>query len=171
MATKTSLIIKSVNDNNDVVQKAITSVNPGASNVAMKTFAEKVAGLSNHTVKGAIRVDQTDVSDVAKETPELLCMPTCSYMLLADSDTNRIDLSYPGAARPVKLTGHVPASYGLIERQGKSLLFDRDSEDEGESVSDPVLTITLPETDSYNEASIGLYWTSSGNYKAINQEV
>lgn len=174
LADKTSLIINAVNDNGDKVSKAITSINPNASPMALKNFAQKLSGLTNDTFTDATRVEQVNVTGAKKVTPTIFVSAGgCNTA----PETYSLTLDYPGPARAVKLTGKAP-NWLNISRDGKTLTFEQD-EFSSIAKTDGVInaaetTITLPENDYYNAASVKFVWASNvraNMFSNINKEV
>ena len=60
---KSSLIIDSVDQNGVKKQKTITNINPEASNVAAKEFAQRFTALSTNEYTGASRVNKMDIDE------------------------------------------------------------------------------------------------------------
>lgn len=60
---KTSLIIDSVDTNGKAKSKAITNINPEATNEQLQEFAQRLTALSTNTYSGASVVRKSDVAE------------------------------------------------------------------------------------------------------------
>lgn len=58
-----SIIIKATNSAGKKYSKAVSNINPAASNDVLKTFAEKYNGLSSDTFGGGTRVNKIDLNE------------------------------------------------------------------------------------------------------------
>lgn len=65
----TNILIESIDGNGKKLQKAVTNVNPTASNTDLKNFAEQLNALTNNTYVGTVKVDREDISDGSKTAP------------------------------------------------------------------------------------------------------
>ena len=63
MAKQTTIKIISDDTNNNEMTKSVTYANPSATNATLSTFAKKLNGLTNNTLKKIIRVDTEDITD------------------------------------------------------------------------------------------------------------
>ena len=61
MADKTSLIIKSIDQNNKATSRSVTDVSKTATNQQLKAFAQALNATSDNTYKGSSRVQTTDL--------------------------------------------------------------------------------------------------------------
>ena len=102
----TSLIIKSTK-NGVSEQKSVTYVNPAATNANLKTFAQKITAMSNHTYTGATRVDKTDVDEAGGGSGKII--PT----LTANCVEGTVTITYNGDG---ELSG-----YYMLYNEGGSL--------------------------------------------------
>ena len=74
MATSSSISINYTTATGKKGQKALTNVNPDASNGVLKTFAGKVNSLTTNTYLGTTRVDKTPLKSANElKTPTIVC--------------------------------------------------------------------------------------------------
>ena len=75
MATKTSIIIKSVDENNKAVSRSVTDVSNTATNSQLQAFAEALNDTSVNTYQSSSKVQTTDL-----DTEEPTKLPRNPYM-------------------------------------------------------------------------------------------
>lgn len=68
MADKTSLIIKSIDQNNKATSRSVTDVSKTATNQQLKSFAQALNATSDNTYQGSSRVQTTDL-DSSSDKP------------------------------------------------------------------------------------------------------
>ena len=71
MADKTSLIIKSVDQNNKATSRSVTDVSKTATAQQLKAFAQALNATSDNTYQSSSRVQTTDLDNAQPETPKL----------------------------------------------------------------------------------------------------
>lgn len=65
----TNILIESIDASGKKIQKAVTNVNPTASNSDLKDFAESLNALTGNTYVGTVKVDREDITTAAAKTP------------------------------------------------------------------------------------------------------
>ena len=68
MANKTSIIIKSIGQDNKSTSRSITDVSKTATNQQLKAFAQALNATSTNTYQGSSRVQTTDLDDTTEKT-------------------------------------------------------------------------------------------------------
>lgn len=66
---KTSLIVRMTDDLNGVKSKSVVNVNPDATLAELQTFAQGLAGLTDHSYVSSTKVEQTDTDYVEPPVP------------------------------------------------------------------------------------------------------
>lgn len=134
---KSSLIINSIDANNQARQKSFPNINPNATDANVCTFAKKVNALTTNEFVSAIRVDKKPLDDstpepVVKQTPTL----TLSEFT-KDGTTYTATITYTG-------DGELTTNLGSID--DVTLIVEATETFSG--------TISAPETDNYLAASV-----------------
>lgn len=134
---KSSLIINSIDANNQARQKSFPNINPNATDANVCTFAKKVNALTTNEFVSAIRVDKKPLDDstpepVVKQTPTL----TLSEFT-KDGTTYTATITYNGDGELTTTTGSIDDVTLIVEAT--------------ETFSG---TLSAPETDNFLAASV-----------------
>lgn len=134
---KSSLIINSIDANNQARQKSFANINPNATDANVCTFAKKVNALTTNEFVSAIRVDKKPLDDstpepVVKQTPTL----TLSEFT-KDGTTYTATITYTGDGELTTTTGSIDDVTLIVEAT--------------ETFSG---TLSAPETDNFLAASV-----------------
>ncbi|MBR6888763.1 MAG: hypothetical protein IKN16_10005, partial [Selenomonadaceae bacterium] len=84
---KTSAIVTYTDNDGKTCQKALSDINPDASNAEIKTFAQKLLGLTDNTYVSTDRVDKVNCDTEAdtRLTPTLTISPSSATVAQAQS--------------------------------------------------------------------------------------
>lgn len=97
---KTSAIVTYTDNAGKTCQKALSDINPDASNAEIKTFAEKLIGLTDNTYVTTDRVDKVNCDTEAdtRQTPTLTISPNSAPVSTANNfdSSDEIIVTYDG---------------------------------------------------------------------------
>lgn len=97
---KTSAIVTYTDNDGKTCQKALSDINPEASNAEIKTFAQKLLGLTDNTYVSTDRVDKVNCDTEAdtRLTPTLTISPSSATVAQAQSfdSGDQILVTYDG---------------------------------------------------------------------------
>ena len=105
MANKTSIIIKSVDQENKATSRSITDVSKEATNYQLKAFAQALNATSTNTYTGSSRVQTTDLDDAEEKLPRNISVGTYNdgFQTIEPVITNSIHefgFRYQGSSDP-----------------------------------------------------------------------
>ena len=115
MADKTSLIIKSVDQNNKATSRSVTEVSKTATAQQLKAFAQALNATSDNTYQSSSRVQTTDLDNAQPETPKLprnlhleLDHATIAASLSNSNKDNIIDVMFDGGGNATFIIDNNP---------------------------------------------------------------
>lgn len=167
MANKTSIIIKSVDQDNKATSRSITDVSKTATNQQLKAFAQAINATSTNTYQSSSRVQTTDLDDAVSKTDRqmaLVVIPASGdESVVADGKAYQTSMS-AGTFYGVSLQGYQDcyANYGQMETESSGItLYGADSSDStgasfcitNPTYADRVVKFYAPETDTYLSAT------------------
>ena len=161
---KTSLIIESTNTSGKKIQKTFTDVNPEATSAELKTFAQMCNGLTSNTYVRTDRIDKIncDTEAITTKTAPTLAFtsPTVTVSEISTNVTTSNAFSYiftyngDATIDQFYITGDLASMNLMTIIQGGNgtftLVFKRNTSG---SISPGVITLHVPETDTYAAAS------------------
>lgn len=166
MANKTSLIIKSIDQDNKATSRSVTDVSKTATAQQLKDFAQALNATSTNTYNGSSLVQTTDLDTAQSKTDRqmnLVIVPADGdESLVTDGKAYQSSMT-AGAFYGASLLGYEDCyvNYGYLESDGSGiLLYGNDSTDStgaSFSITNPnyagrVVKFYAPETDTYLEA-------------------
>lgn len=93
MAEKTSLSLSMTDTGGNKLSKAVTDVNPNASNSALNAFAQGLAGLTTNTLVNTSKITKEDLNYDYELIFEITKMGNADYFTKVDNNTYNIDAS------------------------------------------------------------------------------
>lgn len=170
----TNIIIETTSASGKKLQKAITNVNPNATNYELKVFAQKLNSLTSNTYVGTTRIDRVDISDArSPRDPHFTITPAKIRMGEFNNETTdppysqTFTFEYLGDDRIPTYSGQLPiddqkANF-TVDVKAKSVTLA--PSDEGCAITGGTATGTLvfklPATADYDEATAELTFTSA----------
>jgi len=134
MATKTSVVMDTVDQAHKQSSRSITYIDPNASNSDIKNFVEGLNGLTHQTLAAARRVDSTDIINDTRLTRNL----TMSQSSIAWNDIS---------TQPLITTIEVTGTLTEITEVYTSMLFTTDGEGNipyvGTAISEDATALTI----------------------------
>ena len=166
MADKTSLIIKSVDQNNKATSRSVTDVSKTATAQQLKAFAQALNSTSTNTYSSSSRVQTTDLDTAQSKTDrdmKLVIIPDSGdESIVSDGKAYQSSMT-AGAFYGVSLLGYEDcyANYGQLETESAGIvIYGADSSDStgasfcitNSTYAGRVVKFYAPETDTYLEA-------------------
>lgn len=148
---KTNLIIDSVDTNGKAKSKAITNINPAATNAQLQEVAQRLTALTTNTYAGATRVNIQSVTEddvgggVTKKVPTLI-LNDVSNLFQGDTFT----VTYDGDGE-IRVYGEALDGSAGPEYLGNNIV--KCGRDLGGGV------VYVEETDNYYSAAVGFGWS------------
>lgn len=160
MANKTSIIIKSVGQDNKATSRSVTDVSKNATDQQLKAFAQALNATSTNTYKGSSRVQTTDLDDAEEKLPrnfvftdknEQTVQPYVPKSWQNEGTDESLSLNYDGDGTPDINIGSQTADvktylWGANEQQGYKFAM---GEIYNGNADDFYITVTAAETATY----------------------
>ena len=166
MADKTSLIIKSVDQNNKATSRSVTDVSKTATAQQLKAFAQALNSTSTNTYSSSSRVQTTDLDSAISKTDRqmnLVIVPESGdESIVSDGKAYQTSMT-ANTFYGVSLLGYEDcyANYGQMETESSGVtLYGADSSDStgasfcitNTNFNGRVVKFYAPETDTYAQA-------------------
>lgn len=164
MPTKTSVVMQTTDQAQKKSSRSITYIDPNASNSDIKNFVEGMNDLTTQTLTAANRVDTTDILDATEKLPRNLQLSssTIDVTTISQNVSDPTETTLTGAGlstTDLTLTKTNNATYMYVDWSSDGeggIIISLVGDMVAQTASASELTFKMPETDTYEAASITL---------------